>query len=49
MFNSAKPSKLSAKMIIAGIWFVAGSSATPMAVAHRVVMVPETTSSKFSR
>ncbi|XP_029040209.2 RYamide receptor-like isoform X1 [Osmia bicornis bicornis] len=38
---SAKPSKLTAKIIIAGIWLLAGSLATPMAIARRVVMEPE--------
>ncbi|KZC10314.1 Tachykinin-like peptides receptor 99D [Dufourea novaeangliae] len=38
---SAKPSKLTAKMIIIGIWLVAGSLATPMAIARRVQMVRE--------
>ncbi|XP_076754216.1 RYamide receptor [Xylocopa sonorina] len=41
---SAKPSKMTAKIVIAGIWFIAGSLATPMAIAHRVIMVPETSS-----
>ena len=39
--NSARPSKLTAKFIIAGIWFLAGSLATPVAVARRVIMVPD--------
>lgn len=40
-FNSARPSKLTAKFIIAGIWFLAGSLATPVAIARRVIMVPD--------
>lgn len=39
--NSARPSKLTAKIIIAGIWLLAGSLATPMAIARRVIMEPE--------
>ncbi|KOX71929.1 Tachykinin-like peptides receptor 99D [Melipona quadrifasciata] len=38
---SARPSKLTAKFIIAGIWFLAGSLATPVAIARRVIMVPD--------
>ncbi|PBC25231.1 Tachykinin peptides receptor 99D [Apis cerana cerana] len=38
---SARPSKLTAKIIIAGIWLLAGSLATPMAIARRVIMEPE--------
>ncbi|XP_043596711.1 RYamide receptor-like isoform X2 [Bombus pyrosoma] len=38
---SARPSKLTAKIIIAGIWFLACSLATPMAIARRVTMVRE--------
>ncbi|XP_015606120.1 RYamide receptor [Cephus cinctus] len=38
---SARPSKLRAKIVIAGIWLLGGALAAPMAVALRVVMVPE--------
>ncbi|XP_017892140.2 neuropeptide Y receptor type 2-like, partial [Ceratina calcarata] len=38
---SVRPSKLTAKIVIAGIWLVAMVLATPMAVARRVIMVPE--------
>ncbi|XP_023289371.1 RYamide receptor [Orussus abietinus] len=38
---SARPSKLRAKIVIAGIWILGGALATPMAAALRVVMVPE--------
>ncbi|CAK9816225.1 RYamide receptor [Anthophora quadrimaculata] len=41
---SAKPSKLTAKVIIAGIWILAVGLATPMAIALRVIMVPESRS-----
>ncbi|XP_033228072.1 RYamide receptor-like [Belonocnema kinseyi] len=41
---SARPSKLKAKVIIAGIWLVSGALAVPMAVALRVVMLPESNS-----
>ncbi|XP_043276469.1 RYamide receptor isoform X2 [Venturia canescens] len=40
---SARPSKLRAKIVIAGIWLISGALATPMAAALRVVMVPEST------
>lgn len=46
-FNSARPSKLTAKIIIAGIWLLAGSLATPMAIARRVIMEPENSICKF--
>lgn len=46
-FNSARPSKLTAKIIIAGIWLLAGSLATPMAIARRVIMEPENPICKF--
>lgn len=45
--NSARPSKLTAKIIIAGIWLLAGSLATPMAIARRVIMEPENSICKF--
>ncbi|XP_063984009.1 neuromedin-K receptor isoform X1 [Diachasmimorpha longicaudata] len=38
---SARPSKLRAKIIIAGIWIVSGALAAPMAAALRVILVPE--------
>nr|XP_012134940.1 PREDICTED: neuropeptide Y receptor [Megachile rotundata] len=38
---SAKPRKLTAKIIVAGIWFLAVCLAAPMAIARRVVMEPE--------
>ncbi|XP_048510922.1 RYamide receptor isoform X2 [Athalia rosae] len=38
---SARPSKLRAKIIIAGIWLLGGALAAPMAAALRVVMEPE--------
>ncbi|KAG7208497.1 hypothetical protein KM043_014721 [Ampulex compressa] len=41
---SAKPSMLRAKIVIFGIWLLAGSLAAPMAAALRVVMLPEGTS-----
>lgn len=47
-FNSARPSKLTAKIIIAGIWFLACSLATPMAIARRVTMVRENSISKLN-
>lgn len=46
-YDRAKPSKLTAKIIIAVIWFLAGSLATPMAIARRVVMEPEGSTGKF--
>lgn len=45
---SARPSKLRAKLSIAGIWCVAGMLAAPMAVALRVAIVEEIDSSKNS-
>lgn len=45
--NSARPSKLTAKIIIAGIWLLAGSLAIPMAIARRVIMEPENSICKF--
>lgn len=45
---SARPSKLRAKLSIAGIWCVAGMLAAPMAVALRVAIVEEIDSSKIS-
>ncbi|PNF39064.1 hypothetical protein B7P43_G04344 [Cryptotermes secundus] len=36
---SASPSKLCAKLVIAGIWVISGGLAAPMAVALRVTMV----------
>ena len=47
IFFSARPSKLKAKLIIAGIWMTSGALAAPMAVALRVVMVTENSSCKF--
>ncbi|XP_057326628.1 RYamide receptor isoform X2 [Microplitis mediator] len=38
---SARPSKLRAKMIIAGIWVISGLLAAPMAAALRVILIPE--------
>ncbi|KAG8042693.1 hypothetical protein G9C98_005328 [Cotesia typhae] len=38
---SARPSKLRAKMIIAGIWVISGILASPMAAALRVIFIPE--------
>ncbi|XP_044007426.1 neuromedin-K receptor-like isoform X2 [Aphidius gifuensis] len=38
---SARPSKLRAKIVIGGIWFISGTLAAPMAIASRVVFVPE--------
>lgn len=38
---SARPSKLRAKMIIAGIWVISGVLAAPMAAALRVIFIPE--------
>ncbi|KAF3428518.1 hypothetical protein E2986_12898 [Frieseomelitta varia] len=43
----ARPSKLTAKFIIAGIWFLAGSLATPVAIARRVIMVQDGTNGHF--
>lgn len=40
-FSSARPSKLRAKMIIAGIWLISGLLAAPMAAALRVILIPE--------
>lgn len=45
---SARPSRLRAKLSIAGIWCVAGMLAAPMAVALRVAIVEEIDSSKNS-
>jgi leucokinin receptor len=39
---SASPSKLCAKLVIAGIWVISGALAAPMAVALRVVMMEYT-------
>ncbi|XP_043482918.1 RYamide receptor isoform X1 [Leptopilina heterotoma] len=38
---SARPSKLKAKLIIGGIWLISAALAVPMAVALRVIMIPE--------
>ncbi|XP_035735404.1 neuropeptide Y receptor type 1-like isoform X3 [Vespa mandarinia] len=38
---SASPTKLKARIIIAGIWMLATALATPMALALRVIMIPE--------
>ncbi|XP_076248938.1 RYamide receptor isoform X2 [Calliopsis andreniformis] len=38
---SVKPSKLTAKIIIAGIWLLAGILSTPTAIVYRVILVPE--------
>ena len=46
-FCSARPSKLRARLAIAGIWCLACGLAAPMAVALRVTNVDETDPSKF--
>lgn len=46
--TSARPSKLRAKIIIAGIWLISGMLAAPMAVALRVEMVPESVGGESS-
>ncbi|KAL2741024.1 RYamide receptor-like isoform X1 [Vespula squamosa] len=38
---SASPTKLRARIIVAGIWMLATALATPMALALRVIMIPE--------
>lgn len=45
---SARPSKLKAKLIIAGIWLISGALAVPMAVALRVIMIPEGPHGKYN-
>jgi hypothetical protein len=48
-FFSARPSKLRARLAIAGIWCVAGALAAPMAAALRVTYIEDPDQRKFWR